>query len=49
MLFCGEGLVRWQSEVRGDLVNDKYTAYYDELKTTYPVTFHSDLYDVIEA
>lgn len=49
MLFCGEGLVRWQSEVRGDLVNDKYTAYYDELKTTYPVTFYSDRYDVIEA
>ena len=49
MLFCGEGLTRWQSEVRADVVNDAYTAYYEELKENYPVTFYSDRYDVIEA
>lgn len=49
MLFCGEGLTRWQSEVRGNLVNDAYTAYYEDLKENYPVTFYSDRYDVIEA
>ena len=49
MLFCGEGLDRWQADVRNDLVNTAYSAAYEELAELYPVTFYSENYSKIPA
>ncbi len=49
MLFCGEGMTRWMSEVSDSLVNAEYTTYYEELVIKYPVTFHEEVYSNIPA